>query len=90
MIEMLIQSHLGEISILPALPDALSTGKISGVCARGGFELSFSWNNGKLEKLQLLSKAGQKCKLHYGEKILQLATQKGKSYSFDGNLVQLR
>jgi len=90
MIELLIQSHLGEISILPALPDALSTGKISGVCARGGFELSFSWNNGKLEKLQLLSKAGQKCKLHYGEKILQLATQKGKSYSFDGNLVQLR
>ncbi len=89
MIEMLVQSQLGEISILPALPDALPTGKISGVCARGGFELTFNWKEGKLQKLQVLSKAGNKCKLKYGEKIVEMATEKGKYYSFDGDLSKL-
>jgi alpha-L-fucosidase 2 len=89
MIEMLVQSQLNEISVLPALPDAMPAGKISGVCARGGFELAFSWNNGKLEKLQVLSKAGQKCNLRYGEKLLAFDTQKGKTYSFDGELKKL-
>jgi hypothetical protein len=42
-VEMLIQSHLNRIDLLPALPSALSRGGIKGVCARGGFELSFSW-----------------------------------------------
>jgi alpha-L-fucosidase 2 len=89
MIEMLVQSHLNEIAILPALPDALPTGKIKGVCARGGFELAFSWDSGKLKQLQVLSKAGQKCKLHYGEKVIEISTLKGKTYSFDGELKQL-
>jgi len=88
-IEMLIQSQLNEITILPALPDALPSGKITGVCARGGFELTFDWQNGKMQKLQLLSKAGQKCKLHYGEKVIEMATEKGKTYSFDGALKKL-
>jgi alpha-L-fucosidase 2 len=39
--------------------------------------------------LEVLSKAGQKCKLHYGDKIVELDTQKGKSYSFDGDLRKL-
>jgi len=89
MIEMLVQSQLNEIAILPALPDALPSGKITGVCARGGFELTFNWEGGKLRRLQVLSKAGQKCKLHYGEKMVELATEKGKTYSFDGNLKKL-
>jgi alpha-L-fucosidase 2 len=89
MIEMLVQSQLNEIAILPALPDALPSGKITGVCARGGFELTFSWEGGKLQKLQVLSKAGQKCKLHYGDKVVEMATEKGKTYSFDGNLKKL-
>ena len=89
MIEMLVQSHLETIDILPALPDALPSGKIAGVCARGGFELTFNWENGKLLKLQVLSKAGQKCHLRYGEKSVEMATEKGKTYSFDGNLNKL-
>lgn len=89
MIEMLVQSQLNEIAILPALPDALPTGKISGVCARGGFELTFSWTNGKLQKLEVLSKAGQNCKLHYGDKLIEIPTEKGKTYSFDGNLKKI-
>ena len=89
MIEMLVQSQLNEIAILPALPDALPTGKITGVCARGGFELTFNWTNGKLQKLQVLSKAGQKCKLRYGEKVVEMATEKDKTYSFNGELKRL-
>lgn len=86
MIEMLVQSQLNEIDILPALPDALPSGNITGVCARGGFELTFSWAGGKLQKLDVLSKAGQKCKLKYGEKVIEMDTEKGKTYSFDGQL----
>lgn len=89
MIEMLVQSQLNEIAILPALPDALPAGKISGVCARGGFELTFSWANGKLQKLEVLSKAGQNCKLHYGDKLIEIPTEKGKTYTFDGNLKKI-
>ncbi len=88
-IEMLVQSQLNEISILPALPNALPSGKISGVCARGGFELTFDWSEGKLGKLQILSKAGQKCVLRYGEKLVEFGTQKGKVYSFDRELKPL-
>ncbi len=86
MIEMLVQSQLNEISILPALPRALPSGEILGVCARGGFELSFSWKSGKLEKLKVVSKAGRTCRLRYGGKTLELDTQKGKSYYLDGKL----
>ncbi len=89
MIEMLIQSHLNEISILPALPDALPKGKISGVCARGGFELTFSWADGKLQKMEVLSKAGQNCRLKYGDRFVELKTDKGKTYSFDGKLKRI-
>ena len=89
MIEMLVQSQLNEISILPALPDALPSGKIAGVCARGGFELTFDWSNGNLNKIQVLSKAGQKCILRYGDKVVEMATEKGKVYSFDGELKKL-
>ncbi len=89
MIEMLVQSQLGTIDILPALPDALPNGKISGVCARGGFELAFEWQNGKLQKLQVLSKAGQKCRLNYAGKSVEIDTQKGKTYTFNGELTAL-
>ncbi|MFA5327711.1 MAG: glycoside hydrolase family 95-like protein [Prolixibacteraceae bacterium] len=89
MIEMLVQSQLYEIAILPALPDALPEGKISGVCARGGFELTFNWTGGKLQKLEVLSKAGKKCSLRYGDKVISMDTEKGKTYSFDGGMKKL-
>jgi alpha-L-fucosidase 2 len=86
---MLIQSHLNEIWILPALPDALPEGGISGVRARGGFELSFDWEGGKLNKLEVLSKSGRTCTLKYGEKIVEFDTQKGNKYTFDRDLKRL-
>ncbi|MGQ1784562.1 glycoside hydrolase family 95 protein [Saccharicrinis sp. GN24d3] len=88
-IELLVQSHLDHIDLLPALPDALQQGNISGVCVRGGFELTFSWNDGKLEKLNVLSKAGKVCKLKYKDKQIELNTEMGKTYSLNGSLEAL-
>jgi alpha-L-fucosidase 2 len=62
--EMLMQSHDGYIDLLPALPDEWSQGEFKGVCARGGFELQFAWNNKKITHAWILSKAGGVCRLN--------------------------
>ncbi len=85
-VELLIQSHLSTIDILPALPDALPEGSISGVCARGGFELSFSWAGGELKTLEVLSKAGKKCSINYKDKKVEFETKAGELYKLDEKL----
>lgn len=89
MVEMLVQSHRTAIDILPALPSVLPEGTISGVCARGGFELSFSWTDGKLSRLEVLSKAGETCRLRYRERKIEFETSIGQTYGFDGELKAL-
>ena len=64
--EMLVQSHEGMIELLPALPDEWSAGALNGVCARGAFELSFSWENKLITEATVLSKAGEFCHIHAG------------------------
>ncbi len=63
--EMLLQSHTGEIVLLPALPASWNTGKISGLVARGGFVIGMEWKDGKLTKATVLSKNGGKCTINY-------------------------
>ena len=58
MAEMLLQSHTGYIAPLPALPDAWKDGQISGLVARGNFEVSMKWKEKNLESLAFLSHAG--------------------------------
>lgn len=61
--ELLLQSHEGYIEPLSSLPEAWKSGEYSGLCARKGFELSVKWNNGKAEKITILSKCGEVCKI---------------------------
>ena len=91
--EMLLQSHMGFIQLLPALPDAWKDGVVSGLCAKGNFEVSISWKNNRLDEAILVSKAGTPCTVRYGDKTLSFKTIKGKVYKIkaDGDkLMQIQ
>ena len=87
--EMLLQSHLDEIEILPSLPDAVPNGKIRGIRARGGFELDFEWDNGKLTDLKVTSISGMPLSLIYKNLKFSSPTVKGEVLHFDSELNRL-
>jgi alpha-L-fucosidase 2 len=66
LIEMLVQSHDGEIVLLPALPSAWSKGEVRGLRARGGFEVGLRWSDGRLRRATVLSTRGGTCRLRAG------------------------
>jgi alpha-L-fucosidase 2 len=61
MTEMLLQSQEGSINLLPALPDAWKSGHISGLRARGAFEVDIDWQSGRLTKAKIKSLRGGVC-----------------------------
>ena len=62
---MLIQSGNGKIELLPALPEQWKDGAVSGLCARGGYEVSFSWEDGKVRDCTLKAKQSGSVTLMY-------------------------
>lgn len=69
MTEMLLQSHLGEIHLLPALPSAWSEGAIKGLRARGGYEVGIQWKNNTLVQAGIRSLQGGSCVIRSASKI---------------------
>jgi alpha-L-fucosidase 2 len=84
--EMLLQSHAGAIDLLPALPRAWAAGKVSGLCARGGFEVDIAWSDGRLSSATIHSKLGQPCQVRYGNNTTELDTVVGATHRLDADL----
>lgn len=89
MAEMLLQSHAGEIHLLPALPKAWPTGYVKGLRARGAFVVNISWKKKKLFCAHIQAKRGGICKVRYGDKVIEIKTEAGKSYSLNGRLERM-
>ncbi|MCU0914316.1 MAG: glycoside hydrolase family 95 protein [Planctomycetes bacterium] len=84
--EMLLQSHTGEIHLLPALPSAWPTGSVKGLRARGGFEVDITWKDGQLADAIVRSIKGRTCTLRYGDQVVALTLKPGQSIYTDGTL----
>ena len=61
--EMLLQSHTGQLEILPAIPEAWKDGNVKGLCARGGFQIDIQWRGRVVVSLTIYSKLGKECVL---------------------------
>lgn len=78
--EMLVQSHAGEIQLLPALPKAWPSGKVTGLKTRGGFAVDMEWENGQLIKAVVHSALGGNCRIRSNE-ALQLTGASARAAS---------
>ncbi|MCE5185638.1 MAG: glycoside hydrolase family 95 protein [Planctomycetaceae bacterium] len=92
--EMLLQSHVGDsekgylVELLPALPKAWADGHVSGLCARGGYEVDITWKDGVLQEAAVRSKLGQRGRIQYGRTILPITLQAGQSKTFSAGEFQ--
>ena len=66
--EMLVQSHAGEINLLPTLPSKYPSGSVSGLRAREACTIDIEWKNGNLVKAQIHSDKGGTYIVRYREK----------------------
>jgi alpha-L-fucosidase 2 len=82
--ECLMQSHAGEISLLPALPPSWKKGSITGLRARGGFEVSLEWENGRLTKSEIKSLLGNPCVVRANGKTTNYTPAKGETIVIQG------
>jgi alpha-L-fucosidase 2 len=84
--EMLLQSHAGELHLLPALPKAWPSGTVKGLRARGGFEVDIQWRAGKLAASTIRSVNGTDCQVRYGDNVVPLRISPGRAARLNGTL----
>ncbi|MBK1875894.1 hypothetical protein JIN87_03380 [Pelagicoccus mobilis] len=83
--EMLIQSHAGEIHLLPALPAEWPKGEVRGLRVRGGFEVDLSWSEGRLREATLRSEKRNSGVLRYGDAVKRVAVSAGIPLQVEGD-----
>jgi alpha-L-fucosidase 2 len=88
--EALLQSHAGEISLLPALPASWPDGSVKGLRARGGFEVSMEWKKGKLQLAEIRHVTGSDCKVRYGRKTATFSVKPGDNIHLNPDLVSVK
>ncbi|MCF7855393.1 MAG: glycoside hydrolase family 95 protein [Candidatus Pacebacteria bacterium] len=83
-IELLLQSHAGEIELLPALPQSWSSGAVSGLRARGGFEVGIQWRDNELERATIRNVSGPgTCRVRYADSVRQFDVAVGREVTFE-------
>jgi len=85
-VEMLLQSHTGEIELLPSLPSAWPNGSVKGLRARGGFEVDIEWKNGRLDQVTIRTIYRNQCRVRYRDHAISLGLSPGGSARLNGNL----
>ena len=84
--EALLQSHGGEIHLLPALPPAWKSGNVTGLRARGAYEVGIGWKDGRLEWATIRSDRGGRPTVRYGEATVSLRLDSGREVRLGGGL----
>lgn len=84
--EMLLQSHLGELHLLPALPDAWKDGYVKGLRARGGFTVDQYWKKGKLIQAIIYPDANGTVKLRYKDKTITKEVKRGEKLPIESSM----
>jgi alpha-L-fucosidase 2 len=80
--EMLLQSHSGEIHLLPALPSSWSDGEVRGLRARGGYTVDITWKDGILQQAVIVPDFTGKYTVRYGDVKKEVSFKSGKPYIF--------
>jgi alpha-L-fucosidase 2 len=84
--EALLQSHAGEISLLPALPPSWGTGSVKGLRARGGFEVAMQWKDGKLQSATIHNTAPATFGVRHGDKTAAVSIEAGRTLRLNADL----
>ena len=85
--EALIQSHAGEISLLPALPAGWAEkGEVSGLRARGGYEVDMKWDKGRLVSAGITNPKGGVCNVRYNGRVVKVKVPTGQPALINGRM----
>jgi alpha-L-fucosidase 2 len=89
-VEMLLQSHTGEIELLPALPTAWPNGSVKGLRARDGFEVDIVWKNGALDHATIKSITGTDCHVRYRDQTTRVRMKRGNSVQLGPRITRIK